>query len=303
MSKTRTCWLSVDYDYFVRSLLDWDWGHQESPFFRGGFIWATRVAPFLARGMDLVAEMNPEEHARPLPLNFWSVLEQLGYNFNNVGAYVVADSHSGAGPFFNQLAESGWEEPADVLVNFDAHHDLGYCEWARIRKLAEEGTCTCDMWLGALLSWCPELEARIVLPDWLQKDSTLQEQIQSVRKNLPKGIWSRVEMGFFTEPDGTVSDVVSAGDEELEVTAVFVCRSGAWVPPWLDKHFIDFVDAGVDEIGLEPDDAFADRDVPALEPRSDFSMAEAKKLGEQWRLLMEHGVEAANEFAKKHDED
>ncbi len=29
----------------------------------------------------------------------------------------------------------------------------------------------------------------------------------------------------------------------IEVTAVHVCRSGAWTPPWLDEEFCRFVDA------------------------------------------------------------
>jgi hypothetical protein len=31
--------VSVDWDYFVRSLYAWDWGHQESPFFMSGAMW------------------------------------------------------------------------------------------------------------------------------------------------------------------------------------------------------------------------------------------------------------------------
>jgi len=248
----RTCWLSVDYDFFVRSLIEWDWSHKESPFFRSGFIWQTRIAPFLMQGLDLREEMSPAKHARPLPSSFWSVLEQLGYNFGEPPVFVVADSHSGAGPIFNQMADEWFGEPADVLINFDAHHDLGYCEWSRINQLIEEETCTCDMWLGALMTWWPSLESRIVFPDWMKAEWTIKEQMDSIRKDLPKELWSRVEMGYFTADDGTVSDVVIKPGEKLDVQAVFVCRSGAWVPPWLDEDFIEFVEEGTQVAGVVP---------------------------------------------------
>jgi len=299
----RTCWLSVDFDFFVRSLLDWDWAHKESPFFRGGFLWQTRVAPFLAQGMDLVAEMDPRRYAKPQPIDFWEELQRLGYNFDAVEEFVVADSHAGATPFFNQIADMNLGEPADVVVNFDAHHDLGYCEWARVRELIDAEQCTCDMWLGSLLNQWPSLEARVVFPDWMRAEWTLEEQLRSVRQDLPRSIWSRVELDFFTNRAGKVSNLVIAPGEELEVQAVFACRSGAWVPPWLDNTFIDFAYFGEDAIGLEPYDAFAEQDVPALEAREDFDLEQAKLLGEQWRTLLEQGPQAATELAKKHQKE
>jgi hypothetical protein len=285
----RTCWLSVDYDFFVRSLGIWDWSHKESPFFRSGFIWQTRVAPFIMQGLDIREEMSPAKHARPLPSSFWSVLEQLGYDFTDTDFYVVADSHSGAGPIFNQMADELFGEPADVLVNFDAHHDLGYCDWARIQELADQETCTCDMWLCALMQWWEDFETRIVFPDWMREDSSIQEQVRHVRDLLPRELWRRVKMDFFTTDEGTISPVVIEPGEELDVQAVFVCRSGAWVPPWLDQDFVDFVMAGHEVIGQLPLDPFRESDVSALEIRTDFDYDEAVKMGEQWKQAMKEG--------------
>ena len=282
----RTCWLSVDFDFFVRSLAKWDWSHKEAPFFRGGFIWQTRVAPFVMQGVDLRTEMDPAIHASISPSLFWRFLEQVGYNFTNTDFYIVADSHAGATPIFNQVAHVQGDTPADVLVNFDAHHDLGYCDWARLQGMFEKKECTCDMWLCSLMKQWPDLESRIVFPDWMREESSIPKQKKQVRDLLPRDLWSRVKMDFFTTIDGTISPIVIEPDEELDVQCVFVCRSGAWVPPWLDADFIDFVGDGSKVIGRPPIDPFRHRDIAALEIRKDFSYEESVKLGKQWKQLM-----------------
>lgn len=283
-----TCWLSVDFDFFVRSLGEWDWAHKESPFFRSGFIWQTRAAPFLMQGVDLREEMDPEKYAEPKPYQFWDVLQHRGYDFANTDYYIVADSHAGAGHVFNQMANELGGEPADVLVSFDAHHDLGYCDWARLQGLLEAGECTCDMWLCFLMQQWLDLESRIIFPDWMREDSSIKKQEEHIRDLLPRDLWSRVEMDFFTR-NNYISLLVSSPGEHLDVQGVFVCRSGAWVPPWLDGDFLDFVRAGAKAIGLPPIDHFRDVDVPALEKRKDFDYDEAVKMGEQWNLLMKRG--------------
>jgi hypothetical protein len=285
----RTCWLSVDFDYFVRSLGIWDWSHKESPFFRSGFIWQTRAAPFIMQGLDIREEMSPAKYAKPLPSTFWNVLEQLGYDFGDTKFFIVSDSHSGAGPIFNQMADEVLGEPAEVLVNFDAHHDLGYCEWARIQELADEKTCTCDMWLCALMQWWKDFEARIVFPDWMREDSSIKAQVKHIRELLPRELWRRVRMDFFTQDDGTISPVVIEPGEELDVQCVFVCRSGAWVPPWLDQDFIDFVEDASDTVGLTPIDPYCESDISPLELRTDFDYDSAVKMGDQWRQVMKEG--------------
>lgn len=281
----RTCWLSVDFDFFVRSLGAWDWAHRESPFFRGGFIWQTRVAPFVMQGLDLRVEMDPARHAEPKPYQFWDVLKHLGYDFTDTDYYIVADSHSGAGPIFDQMADELGGEPADVLVNFDAHHDLGYCDWARIQGLLEAGQCTCDMWLCFLMQRWPDLESRIIFPDWMREESSIQRQQKQIRDLLPRDLWSRVEMDFFTRDD-EISPLVIEPGEKLDVQGVFLSRSGAWVPPWLDGDFIDFAWAGAETIRLHPLDHYRDVDVPALEIRKDFNYEDAVKMGEQWKHVM-----------------
>jgi hypothetical protein len=295
---TTKAFLSVDWDYFVRSLGAWDWSHKEAPFFMSGDIWSIRLAPFLQQGFDLMKEMSPDKWARPKPSTFWSVLKQLGYNFDQLESFVVAESHSAAGPSFLDTIDiltarmmwqsqgaNKWERP-DCIINFDAHHDLGYCEWARLHELIEEGTCTCDMWLCALMEWLPEVEARIVYPNWLREESSLERQWNSLEDKFPGQMLSRVEMGFFEDEDGSIGEVVVPG-EDIEVLSLFICRSGAWTPPWLDEQFVEFVNEAARETGVEPEvfESSQETGFNPLEPR-EFSIESAQLLAEQWKDIM-----------------
>jgi hypothetical protein len=283
---TTKAFLSVDWDYFVRSLGAWDWAHKEAPFFMSGEMWSIRLGPFLAQGFDLMEEMSPDKWARPKPTTFWSVLKQLGYNFDYIEDFVVAESHSAAAPSFYETAR--WhEEYPDYIINFDAHHDLGYCEWARLHEMIEEGTCTCDMWLCALLEWLPGVEARIVYPSWLREEVSIDRQWENLEGKIPKKMFfDRVEMGFFEDEDGSIGEVVVPG-EDIEVLSLFICRSGAWTPPWLDEQFVEFVNEAARETGVEPEvfESSQETGFNPLKPR-EFSIESAQLLADQWKDIM-----------------
>ena len=104
------------------------------------------------------------------------------------------------------------------MVLFDAHHDAGY------RPLGEEPAC--DDWmvfyhrLGARL--------RVYYPPW--RDPSLEPE--------PK-----VPVALEVDPGGRVEGVFHR---------VFVCRSGAWVPPWADPGFFAFLEeAPLPKVALE----------------------------------------------------
>jgi len=286
MKRIRT-WLSIDWDFFVRSLGVWDWAHRESPFFMGGAMWQIRMGDFCGKGIDLVEEMDPARHARPDPRTFWDVLVQLGYDFGETQYVVVADSHAAAGPVFYEVFQR-YDEP-DVLINFDAHHDVGYCEYERIMERALEGVCTCDMWLGALMTWIPELRARIIFPNWMEEEGlTIEDQEETIEGHgFPNAYQHRIEMGYFEE-DGAVNPLVGGPDVEHVVEAIFICRSSAWTPPWLDEDFIQFVSGCEDVTGIEPFNRDDEYEGPtnALKVREDFSIEAAKAMGEHWKQLM-----------------
>lgn len=112
----------------------------------------------------------------------------------------------------------------DRVVSFDAHHDC----WESSRK----GSVMCDDWLRVWLEEKKGRRATWVRPDWLKKGLC----------ELPKDMTGRVDVvhglkGLDLGLDGLVS--------------VHVCRSGCWVPPWLDGAFSGFVEGfggGLDKV-------------------------------------------------------
>jgi len=124
---------------------------------------------------------------------------------------VVAESHSQAA---NSLPGRGraW---ADVW-NYDAHHDCGYQDeqWADALDWTE---ASCENWMITHALRGSKLHVRY--PKW-KGDGTEVEKAPAVpvdRKSDPGGPVKRTFQG------------------------AFLCRSGAWVPPWNDDQFEEFV--------------------------------------------------------------
>ena len=116
---------------------------------------------------------------------------------------------------FHERVRQGVEE----VVLLDAHHDAGY------RPLGEEPAC--DDWMvyyhrqGARL--------RLFYPPW--RDPGLEPgPMVPLRREV--------------DPGGRVEGVFHR---------VFLCRSGAWVPPWVDPAFFAFLEAApLPKEALEP---------------------------------------------------
>jgi hypothetical protein len=286
--------VSVDWDFFVRSLYGWDWGHQETPFFMEGPMWEIRVSGLLMNGLDLRKEMDPERWAHPKPLDFWQTLRQLGYDFDvldeidaSAPNVVIADSHAIAGPAFNGVAvEIG---APDIIINFDAHHDMGYGDKVAVNRMVSRGQVSCDMWLRALMSadefLDAETRANIVYPNWRFEEFPISEEWDSLRSVVPHGILGRTSIAPFAKPDGSATDVVCP-DTNIEVQALFVCRSSAWTPPWLDSLFIHFIQAlGKHAQGYE----YVSENTPEIKPltpRASFSWDRAEAMAAEFNGMM-----------------
>lgn len=286
--------LSIDWDYFVRSLYSWDWGHQESPFFMEGGMWEIRVSGLLMQGLDIRGEMDPKKWAQPKPWSFWNILSQLGYDFSmldessEVGGicnYMVADSHAVAGPFFREVSDF-FGHP-DIIINFDAHHDMGYGDKAKIDRLVKSGQVTCDMWLRLLMSRYPKMRANVVYPNWRFEEFSLESEKKELKRVLPPGVFKRTQIGAFMDETGAVSDVVKPANE-IKVQALFICRSSAWAPPWLDKQFIDFVSEFGNHTGIEPCEYVHEslQNIKPFTPRDSFSWERAEAMAKQWKDMM-----------------
>lgn len=288
--------ISIDWDYFVRSLYEWDWGHQESPFFMEGGMWEIRASGFLMQGLDLRPEMDPAKWATPKPWSFWDILSQLGYNWSmlddindeeelDTSNFLVADSHAIAGPMFKQIADN--LGPPDIIINFDAHHDMGYGDKVRINRLVTSGQVTCDMWLRLLMSTYGEMRTNVVFPDWRFEEFSVESEWQALKKVLPPGVAKRTKIDSFTSKDGSVSDVVKPA-EKIDVEALFICRSSAWTPPWLDQQFIDFVEEATNHVSGFPSEYVSERlsTIQPLTPRTSFSWERAEAMASQMKGLM-----------------
>jgi hypothetical protein len=133
--------LSIDFDWFIRDLPEWDFGHSERGMIARmqDVLWHSRYASF-----DLHAETDPARYADVHPLQFITALEARGMDLNHIERLVVADSHRHA---------AEWAD--GQIVSIDAHHDL-YKE--------VEDTVECDNWLVAAID--NGAQATVVYPKW-----------------------------------------------------------------------------------------------------------------------------------------
>ncbi|MGW8180478.1 MAG: hypothetical protein ACWGQW_17215 [bacterium] len=220
-------WLSIDFDYFVREESIWDWGHREAPLFRD-FLWQPRVQGFLHNGVDLRKEMDPQAFAKPTPDQFWKALEERGLNISRATRLIVADSHTWGAVVFGAWWPGKVPKNHRTLLSFDAHHDLGYSQH-NARDTVESQNIDCASWLLWVMHQWKHLQARIIYPPWrgLEEWKYSEPSFKGffygdVRKRVNASVWD---------------DDIPSG----EVDQIYICRSGSWVPPWLDNQFIKFV--------------------------------------------------------------
>jgi hypothetical protein len=121
------------------------------------------------------------------------------------------------------MADELWfpGEPPDQVWLYDAHHDSGYGD----RADKKPGVVSCEDWMVAYGEAGSELHMRY--PTW-----------KTWAMELEPEPWVEVDRAF---DDGQPNPV--------KFDSVFVCRSGAWTPPWCDLDFERFLySAPVDEI-------------------------------------------------------
>jgi hypothetical protein len=131
------------------------------------------------------------------------------------------------------------------VTSLDAHHDCGY------KKMDPDKLCVdCSNWaaIGKQLARIGRMD--LVYPAWREK---------APEGNLKGRTYNPTSIRY------TLPDVA-------EYDKIFICRSGAWTPPWHDAAFEKFVaDSGCERINLG-----------AVELRG-ISIEEAKKFRSQVR--------------------
>ena len=209
--------LVVDFDYFFPNPREsgrpdpsgayWgDWGHAECAFFLSNTLWSVRAAEFLAQDRDLPPVVPPAGGWA----GFWN-----RFTFADGARLTYADSNIHAGEIEAPRDHRGF----DSIHLFDAHHDSGY-RADSFEKFLDTQTYSCEDWmLYQQAKGCFDLTVHY--PTW-----------------KPDGVDEQVAHGSMTQQ---VLDDLQPLD--IQFTHVFVCRSGAWVPPWCDRDFVALVGA------------------------------------------------------------
>jgi hypothetical protein len=206
--------LSIDWDFFFEKLEDssqpefmkqwglYDWGHKEAPFFINGPLWTVRAGAFIRHNIPLPMTTGDEE-------TFWG-----GFKFAKNAKLHIAESHSSIG----HLLSGG-----NNIWSYDAHHDMGYEQIDNpYDHFDESGEVSCDNW--ALLSHLYGTNVHIRYPRWRHYAMEFE----------PIGNQKAMDAVDRQVDDGSIPNI--------EFDTVFLCRSGAWTPPWVDEQFFNFVD-------------------------------------------------------------
>jgi hypothetical protein len=179
-------------------------------------------------------------------VGFW---KRTGMKRRGVEPLWVSDSHR----FAHSLTAG-----VGRVVLFDAHHDC----WE-----GDKGFVSCENWLRAWLEGSKRRRAVWVRPGWLEKGAC----------EVPEDLRDRVDVVEGLE-----------GLEGLDLglegpVTTHVCRSGCWMPPWLDKAFLGFLEGWGG--GLEGVLDMQEGEWKALEPRwaekdLERALEEARRMGE-----------------------
>ena len=222
--------LSIDWDYFFPDSMPYDMGHSE----RHGPLMQEILWSTRAASHHQVSGQSLLDHYIPtIPPGFWDIVKGVPKQV------YVADSHLKIWVVISPLLFA-------QVTSLDAHHD---CAYNPQRKLSAKTIVDCGNWgywsrqtfnTGRLDLW---------YPGW--------------RKSSPEQFGGRQRAYKPT----TLNYGLPA---PAEYDFVFICRSGAWTPPWFDKDFLWFSQSLGRQKCLEN-----------VEPR-DLTMEKARETAAHW---------------------
>lgn len=197
------CLLSVDWDYFVYAKDSWG-SYLENKKSLEDY-WYKRYIQAKALGKDIEKAflLSPERNT------FWSKIKKH-FKFKKTAKAYVSDSHA----LSYQIAK---ESNCQAVYLFDSHADLGY---GGLPSLDFE--LNCSNWLGKLLKEGHVKEAHIFLSPHATREPEYFKEMKRI----------------FNIRYRDLNEL----NERIEVSAIHICRSGAWTPPWLDSQFDQFID-------------------------------------------------------------
>lgn len=237
--------ISVDFDFFCAHPADgmaarlpdgrlitdtWLAGPPSAPNeSKGDYVrdleWDTRIRMAAARRIPLGDLFGVHPHlGATAPDDFTARLAERAHI---AGAPLhVADSHLHALTACTRLHASGG--PVTV-INFDAHHDLGYSQDAVDYEYRDGAPPTCESWLLRALNDGLADQAVIVYPDWVDPAEHEPDPTEFCAQ-----LADRVTVT-------TWSDWTAASPAPVHAGEVFVARSSWWSPPWCDSEMVALV--------------------------------------------------------------
>ena len=227
--------LSIDFDFWAEmpNVRNLDWGFRESKLFIE-MIWQIRATDFAARGSDIRKECYLAKD-EPSPISFAGLMKKLKVKIAK-NQVAISESHAVAYNYFKDLHDMR-------VVHVDAHHDLGYGN----KEL------NCDNWLQHLITDGNVDEVDMIYPKWRNNDNCREnydERRKAILKQLDRKV--KFKMGY-----GLAENIPGS----IKFDKVFICRSGSWSPPWLDRDWSRLVSAmmvvfGHDSMGIYGAESF-----------------------------------------------
>jgi len=201
----KNCLLSIDWDYFIHSPL-YSWGIYLENEKNLIDIWYKRYIQAKARGEDLQNAfwLSPELNT------FWHKIKKRFKFVQDIKVY-VSDSH--ALSYKIAIAHS-----CKTVFMFDSHADLGYGGLSSL-----EFEVNCSNWLGKLLKNQHIKAANIIYGPYAEETA---EQFSSLNR-------------IYNIKYPSLKDL----NQTVTISALHICRSGAWTPPWMDDEFFNFINA------------------------------------------------------------
>lgn len=209
--------LSIDFDFFIREDVNWDFGHQDNPLFASSLVWNSRY-----NYIDLHRETSQLKYA-DFPAR--QLIEELSELFGRLRPrhFGWADSHAYAFEFFTSLDVEGKQQPPPgMLINIDAHHD----GWP---QRMDDPKPQAENWaLHLQKEWGAATQFMQCYPKW--KDALLDGP-SAVQNVITVESWK--EFVFRTNP--------KLKHDRHYIRNVFICSSQSWVPPHHDLDFVNLV--------------------------------------------------------------
>jgi hypothetical protein len=255
--------LTVDWDFFFDYHdprgFPYDWGHQETTFHQTT-MWQVRPLG----DPEIVERLTPH----PMYQTFWEDLAARGVRFAPKTRLVVGDSHAHA-------LEICQEYP--FVVSFDNHHDLFYsgederrvgATATRLRKGAprpedESTRYEAGSWLGTLALLQGAIVG-VVYPEWGIELVGGKPAALVAKRKLLQCHGAGLTMTVWPQIPGWLS--ADAYQHPVEVTAVYIARSGAWTPPWADRQFEHFIQLTCAATGVGVEERLPDLTTRAYDP-------------------------------------